>query len=66
MTSEEITKDIIVAWLSNPAAAGATPWGKDATKTGEFIAAVYRTVFETVEESTRKATEQGRAAHRGS
>ena len=66
MTSEEIAKDIIVAWLSNPASAGAPPLGKDATKTGEVIAAVYRTVFETVEELTRTATERGRAARRGS
>jgi len=38
--------------------------GKDATKIGEFIATVYKAVFNAVEETTRKATEQGRAARR--
>jgi hypothetical protein len=39
---------------------------KDAPKTGEFIATVYKAVFNAVEETTRKATEHGRAARRDS
>ncbi len=68
-SAEELSKDIIVAWLSNPAVMNNTEAilsGKDATKIGEFIAAVYKGVFNAVEETTRKATEQGRAARRDS
>ena len=68
-STEEVTKDIIVAWLSNPAMmqdTGSILTGQDATKTGEFIATVYRVVFHAVEETTREATEQGRAARRDS
>ena len=55
-SAEDLSKDIIVAWLSNLAVMNNTEAilsGKDATKIGEFIATVYR-----------KATEQGRAARR--
>ena len=66
--AEDLSKDIIVAWLSNPAVINNTEVlsGKDATKIGEFIATVYKGVFSAVEETTRKATEQGRAARRDS
>ena len=67
MGSEEITKDIIVAWLSNPEIVkkGSSDLaGNNAQKTGEYIATVYRAVFLAVEETTRKATAQGRAARR--
>ncbi len=66
-SAEDLSKDIIVAWLSNPAVMNNTEAilsGKDATKIGEFIATVYKAVFSAVEETTRKATEQGRAARR--
>lgn len=66
-STEELSKDIIVAWLSNPAVMNnpeAILSGKDATKIGEFLATVYKTVFNAVEETTRKATEHGRAARR--
>ncbi len=68
-SAEELSKDIIVAWLSNPAVMNNTEAilsGKDAPKTGEFIATVYKAVCNAVEETTRKATEQGRAARRDS
>jgi len=68
-SAEELAKDIIVAWLSNPAVMNNTEAilsGTDAPKTGEFIATVYKAVFNAVEETTRKATEHGRAARRDS
>ena len=68
-SAEELSKDIIVAWLSNPAVMNnpqAILSGQDATQIGEFLATVYKAVFNAVEETTRKATEQGRAARRDS
>ena len=66
-SAEELSKDIIVAWLSNPAVMNkpeATLSGQDATQIGEFLATVYKAVFNIIEETTRKATKQGRAARR--
>ena len=66
-SAEELSKDILVAWLSNPAVMNhpeAILSGQDATQIGEFIATVYKAVFDAVEETTRKATKQGRAARR--
>jgi hypothetical protein len=64
-SAEEFAKDIIVAWLSNPAVMqNTTLSGTEAAKVGQFIATVYETVFTTIEDATRKATEQGRAARR--
>lgn len=63
-SAEDLSKDIIVAWLSNPAViknSEATLAGKDAAQVGEFLATVYKVVFNTIEETTRKAAEQGRA-----
>jgi hypothetical protein len=68
-SAEELTKDIIVAWLSNPAtlnSGAAILTGKEATQVGDFIATVYKAVFTTIEETTRSATKQGRAARRES
>ena len=68
-SAEELSKDIIVAWLSNAAVMNNTEAslsGKNATKIGEFIGTVYKGVFNAVEETTRKATERGRAARRDS
>ena len=68
-STEAVTKDIIVAWLNNSHTTqetGSFPAGKDAAQVGEFIATVYKTVFRTVEETTRAATEHGRAARRDS
>ena len=68
MGSEEITKDIIVAWVSNPEIVkkGSSPLaGNDPQETGDYIATVYKAVFLAVEETTRKATAQGRAARQG-
>ena len=61
---EELTKDIVVAWLSNPEVGrnfGSQLSGSDATKTGEYLATVYKTVFHAIEETVREATERGRA-----
>src|SRR6266436_6473808 len=58
-SAEELSKDIIVAWLSNPAVMNnpeAILTGQDATQIGEFIATVYKAVFNAIEETTRKAT----------
>ena len=66
-STEAVTKDIIVAWLNNSVAmrkAGSLLAGNDAAQVGEFIATVYKTVFYAVEETTRAATEHGRAARR--
>jgi len=66
-SAEELAKDIIVAWLSNPAVMNnpqAILAGKEATQIGDFIATVYKAVFNAIEETTRKATKQGRAARR--
>jgi hypothetical protein len=66
-SAEELSKDIIVAWLSNPAVMNnpqAILTGKEATQIGDFIATVYKAVFNAIEETTRKATKQGRAARR--
>lgn len=63
-SAEDLSKDIIVAWLSNPAVMTNTEAilaGKDATQIGEFLATVYKAIFNTIEETTRKATEQGRS-----
>ena len=53
-----IARDIVVAWLSNPAnpmsLVGHVLAGKDATKAGEFIGEVYKEVFSAVD-STRKS-----------
>jgi hypothetical protein len=68
-SAEELTKDIIVAWLSNPApltSGTAILTGKDATQVGDFIATVYKAVFTAIEDTTRSATEHGRAARRES
>lgn len=68
-STEAVTKDIIVAWLNNHVAmqeAGSPLAGNDAAQVGEFIATVYKTVFHAVEETTRAATEHGRAARRDS
>ena len=64
MGSEEITKDIVVAWLSNSETmkGSSTLLGKDPQETGDYIATVYKAVFLAVEETTRNATMQGRAA----
>jgi hypothetical protein len=64
-SAEEITKDILVAWLSNPEIVkkGSSDLsGNDAQKAGDYIATVYKAVFLAVEETTRRATAQGRAA----
>jgi hypothetical protein len=66
-SAEELSKDIVVAWLSNPAVmsnAQTILLGQDATQVGEFLATVYKVVFTAIEETTRTATKQGRAAHR--
>jgi hypothetical protein len=66
-SAEELSKDILVAWLSNPAVINNPQTilaGKDATQIGDFIATVYKAVFNAIEETTRKATKQGRAARR--
>jgi len=66
-SAEDLSKDIIVAWLSNPAVMNhpkAVLPGQDATQIGEFIATVYKAVFNAIEETTRKATKEGRAARR--
>jgi len=63
--TEELTKDIVVAWLSNPEVErnfGSQLSGSDATKTGEYLATVYKTLFHAIEETAREATERGRAA----
>ncbi len=63
-SAEDLSKDIIVAWLSNPAVMNNTEAilaGKDATQIGEFLATVYKAIFNTIEETTRKAAEQGRS-----
>lgn len=68
-SAEELTKDILVAWLSNPEIMKkerSDLSGNNAQKTGEYIATVYKAVFLAVEETTRKATAQGRAARRES
>jgi|GEM_PF-5304035 len=67
MSSEEITKDIMVAWLSNPELLkkGSNPLsGRDPQEIGDYLATVYKVVFLAVEETTRNATTQGRAARR--
>lgn len=67
MGSEEITKDIMVAWLSNPEIMkkGNAPLaGTEPQETGDYIATVYKAIFLAVEETTRKATSHGRAARR--
>lgn len=66
-SAEDLSKDIIVAWLSNPAVMSkpeAILSGQDATQIGKFIATVYKAVFNAIEETTRKATKEGRAARR--
>jgi hypothetical protein len=66
-SAEELSKDILVAWLSNPAVINnpqAILAGQDATQIGDFLATVYKAVFNAIEETTRKATKQGRAARR--
>ena len=66
-SAEDLSKDIIVAWLSNPAVMNnpqAILSGQDATQIGKFIATVYKAVFNAIEETTRKATKEGRAARR--
>jgi hypothetical protein len=71
-SAEDLSKDIMVAWLSNPAVMNnpqAILSGPDATQIGEFIATVYKAVFNAavfnaIEETTRKATKAGRAARR--
>jgi hypothetical protein len=66
--TEELTKDIVVAWLGNPEVGrnfGSQLSGTDATKTGEYLATVYTTLFRAIEEATRKANERGRAAGSG-
>ncbi len=66
-SAEDLSKDIIVAWLSNPAVMNnpqAILSGQDAMQIGEFIATVYKAVFKAIEETTRKATKEGRAARR--
>jgi hypothetical protein len=63
-SAEDLSKDIIVAWLSNPAVMNNTEAilaGKDATQIGDFLATVYKAIFNTIEETTRKAAEQGRS-----
>ena len=66
-SAEELSKDIVVAWLSNPAVmsnAQTILLGQDARQVGEFLATVYKVVFTAIEETTRSATKQGRAARR--
>jgi hypothetical protein len=66
-SAEDLSKDIIVAWLSNPAVMNnpqAILSGGDATQIGKFLATVYKAVFNAIEETTRKATKEGRAARR--
>jgi hypothetical protein len=66
-SAEDLSRDIIVAWLSNPAVMNnsqAILSGQDASQIGEFIATVYKAVFNAIEETTRKATKAGRAARR--
>ena len=66
-SAEELSKDIVVAWLSNPAVmsnAQTILLGQDARQVGEFLATVYKVVFTAIEETTRTATKQGRAARR--
>jgi hypothetical protein len=66
-SAEDLSRDIIVAWLSNPAVMNnsqAILSGQDASQIGEFIATVYKAVFNAIEETTRKATKEGRAARR--
>jgi ssDNA-binding replication factor A large subunit len=55
-----------VAWLSNPEImkGSSALLGKNPQETGDYIAAVYKAVFLAVEETTREATSQGRAARR--
>ncbi len=53
-----IARDIVVAWLSNPAnpmsVVGHVLAGKEATKTGEFIGEVYKEIFNAIDR-TRKS-----------
>ena len=53
-----IARDIVVAWLSNPAnpmsLAGHVLAGKDATKAGKFIGEVYKEIVNAID-STRKS-----------
>jgi hypothetical protein len=57
-SAEELSKDILVAWLSNPAVMNhpeAVFSGQDATQIGEFLATVYKAVSNAIEETTRES-----------